>query len=232
MQSWFTRHNCDHLPNLAAAPLGIGGQNTKLRVSQSEKAGARMLSEPASDTPVNWNVVVTTFDRRGITRARRFLQQYGKVERTHFYNVLVVEVPDIDRFVKAVAEALSGDVEILNDISRIVPAHVTFDFKSTSSFEAKAIDAVLKWSERLAGRSFHARLHRRRGDSPIKLPSLIEEKAVDEAILHRLAHLGQPGRVEFTDPDFVVDIETVGNQAGVSIWSRDDRRKLPFLNVI
>jgi tRNA(Ser,Leu) C12 N-acetylase TAN1 len=109
---------------------------------------------------------------------------------------------------------------------------VTFDFESTSSFESKAIDAVLKWSERLAGRSFHVRLHRRRGDCPIKLPSLIEEKAIDEAILHRLAHLGQPGRVEFADPDFVIDIETVGNQAGVSIWSRDDRRKFPFLNVI
>ena len=162
MQSWFARHKCDRLPNLAAAPLSMG-QNTKLRVPQSEKAGAKMLSEPASDTSMNWNVVVTTFDRRGITRARRFLQQYGKVERTHFYNVLVVEVPDIDRFVKAVAEALSGGVEILNDISRIVPAHVTFDFEPTSSFEAKAIDAVLKWSERLASRSFHVRLHRRRG---------------------------------------------------------------------
>jgi tRNA(Ser,Leu) C12 N-acetylase TAN1 len=191
-----------------------------------------MLSEPASDTPVNWNVVVTTFDRRGTRRARWFLHQFGKVERTPFYNVFVLKVPDIDTFVESVTEALSGSVEILNDISRIVPAHVTFDFESTSSFESKAIDAVLKWSERLADRSFHVRLHRRRGDSPIKLPSLIEEKAIDEAILHRLAHLGQPGRVEFADPDFVINIETVGNQAGVSIWSREDRRKFPFLNVI
>ena len=191
-----------------------------------------MLGGPESRAAVNWNVVVTTFDRRGIRRARRFLQQYGKVERATFYNVLVLKVPEIDTFLKSVAEALRDSVEILNDISRIVPAHVTFDFDSTSSFESKAIESVLQWSERLAGRCFHVRLHRRRGDSPIKLPSLNEEKIIDEAILRRLAHLGQPGHVEFADPDFVIDIETVGNQAGVSIWSREDRMKFPFLNVI
>jgi tRNA(Ser,Leu) C12 N-acetylase TAN1 len=43
--------------------------------------------------------------------------------------------------------------------------------------------------------------------------------------------MGRPGRINFADPDHVIDIETVGNRAGLSIWSRDDLRRYPFLNV-
>lgn len=182
-----------------------------------------------SAAAMDWNVVVTTFDGRGLRHARRFFARYGEVGRTPFHNVLVVKVPDLDQLLRSMSEALRTDVRILNDISRMVPAQATFEFNSIAEFGEKARAIALQWSDRLAGRSFHVRLHQRRGDFSCKLSSLAEERALDEAILNKLLDRGQPGRIEFADPDLVIDIETVGSRCGMSIWSRDDRKQYPFL---
>lgn len=182
-------------------------------------------SEPA----IPWNVVVTTLDARGLRPARRFFAGYGQVERTSFYNVLVVKVADTDQFLRSMSEAVKADLGILNDVSRVVPAQETFDFESVADFEQKALAVVLQWLNRLAGRSFHVRLHKRQGDLPFKLSSFNEEKTLDEGILRRLTDLGQPGRIAFSDPDFVINIETVGHRAGMSIWSREELKTHPFL---
>lgn len=180
---------------------------------------------------MEWNVVVTTYDHRGLRSARRFLERYGSVERTRFYNVLLLKVPDVDAFQRQLGEALRADVTILNDISRVIPVQETFCFDSVASFETNSAAIALCWAERLAGRSFHVRLHERRGAFPIKLPSIAEEKHIDDAILRRLADDKHPGRIDFSDPDFVIDIETVAERAGMSIWSRRELAEYPFLQV-
>jgi hypothetical protein len=37
------------------------------------------------------------------------------------------------------------------------------------------------------------------------------------------------GRITFDDPDAILVVETVGNCAGMSLWSRDDLQRLSFL---
>ena len=177
----------------------------------------------------DWNVIVTVTDRFGYRHARRRLGQFGVIEGTPFYNVLVMHVTEIGGFLTAVAEMVSKDKSLLNDISRLVPAQVTFDFKTREEFESRASAVILDWAHRLAGGTFHVRLHRRGlGD---QLASPTEEKLLDERLLQRLAEAGHPGRINFDDPDHVIDIETVGNRAGLSLWTRDDLRRFPFLRV-
>jgi tRNA(Ser,Leu) C12 N-acetylase TAN1 len=65
----------------------------------------------------------------------------------------------------------------------------------------------------------------------VKLSSQAEERSLDDSILERLRELGQPGRLDFEDPDYVIDIETVGERAGLSLWSRDDLKRFPLLRV-
>lgn len=180
---------------------------------------------------MDWNVIATVYDQRGLRHARRFLSRYGEVGRTDFHNVLVLQVPDIEAFLAAMAVALEDNAGIFNDISRIMPAHVTFSFESIAEFEDKARSIAHQWADRLADKSFHVRLHRRTGDTSVKLRSHTEEVFLDNAILQHLSETGRPGRVRFEDPDYVLDIETVGPQAGMSIWSRDDLRRFPFLHV-
>jgi tRNA(Ser,Leu) C12 N-acetylase TAN1 len=180
---------------------------------------------------MDWNVVVTAYDWRGLRSARRRLSRYGEVTRTEFHNVLVLRVADVVAFLEAISAAAEHDVSLRNDISRIMPAHATFAFETTAEFEEKARAIAYRWAGRIAGGSFHVRLHRRRGDSAVKLSGQAEERFLDAGILERLRELGQPGRIDFQDPDYVIDIETVGQRAGMSLWSRDDLKRFPFLRV-
>jgi tRNA(Ser,Leu) C12 N-acetylase TAN1 len=180
---------------------------------------------------MDWNVITTVYDQRGLRRARRFLSRYGEVARTDFHNVLVLQVPDIEAFLTAMAVALEDNASIFNGISRIMPAHATFLFATVAEFESKACSIARQWTNRLAGKSFHVRLHRRAGETSAKLRHHTAEVLLDNAILQQLSETGRPGRIRFEDPDYVVDIETVGSRAGMSIWSRDDLRRFPFLHV-
>ena len=180
---------------------------------------------------MDWNVVVTAYDWRGLRRARRLLSSYGEVASTEFHNVLIVRVADVAAFLKAISAAAEHDVSMHNDISRIMPAQAVFSFRTTAEFEENARTVACQWADRIAGGSFHVRLHRRRGDSPVKLSAQVEERYLDDSILRRLRELGQPGRLDFQDPDYVIDIETVGERAGISLWSRDDLKLFAFLRV-
>ncbi|MFZ1101950.1 MAG: THUMP domain-containing protein [Hyphomicrobiaceae bacterium] len=180
---------------------------------------------------MDWNVVVTAYDWRGLRSARRLLSRYGEVARTEFHNVLVLKVADVAAFLEAIAGAAAHDVSMRNDISRVMPAQATFAFATTAQFQEQARTIARQWADRMGGRSFHARLHRRRGDAPVRLSAQAEERSLNDSILERLCELGQPGRIDFQDPDYVLDIETVGQRAGMSLWSRDDLKRFPFLRV-
>jgi tRNA(Ser,Leu) C12 N-acetylase TAN1 len=177
----------------------------------------------------DWNVVVTVSDRDGYRHARRRLRHFGPIEGTDFHNVLVMRVPETGALLAALAEMTRDDMSLYNDVSRLVPAQVTFDFETKEEFERKAHAVILGWADRLAGANFHIRLNRR--GLADRLSSPAEEKLLDDALLLTLAEVGRPGHINFADPDYVIDIETVSNRAGLSIWSRDDLRRYPFLNV-
>jgi tRNA(Ser,Leu) C12 N-acetylase TAN1 len=110
-----------------------------------------------------------------------------------------------------------------------MPAAEAFTFQSVGEFEARAKEIVRAWLPRLAGRSFHVRMHRR--GLKEQMSSHTEERFLDEALLHALEQAGTPGRIDFTDPDLIVDVETVGQRAGLSLWTRDDLLRYPFLKV-
>ena len=81
----------------------------------------------------------------------------------------------------------------------------------------------------LAGKSFHVRMHRRGFKEA--LPSQQEERMLDDVLLEALERTGQPGRIEFEDPDLILDVETVDQRAGMSLWTREQLERYPFLNL-
>jgi tRNA(Ser,Leu) C12 N-acetylase TAN1 len=58
-----------------------------------------------------------------------------------------------------------------------------------------------------------------------------EERYLDETLLQALSAAVTPGHIGFDDPDFVVHIETIDRRVGLSLWSRDDMRRYPFLSI-
>ncbi len=84
-------------------------------------------------------------------------------------------------------------------------------------------------SEETAGKSFHVRMHRRGFKG--KISTVKEERMLNEAILKSLEELGTPGHLNFEDPDAILAVETLGQQAGFSIWMREELNKYPFLKL-
>jgi hypothetical protein len=58
-----------------------------------------------------------------------------------------------------------------------------------------------------------------------------EERFLDAALLEALAAAGTPGSITFEDPDAIISIETAGNWAGMSLWTREDLERYPFLKL-
>jgi tRNA(Ser,Leu) C12 N-acetylase TAN1 len=173
---------------------------------------------------MDWNVVVTV--RRDFGRALGILRNLGVVERTGLYNVLVMRVRDVRALLEQIAN-LPEDAHFFDTISHVVPVTHKFTFTSADEFERKARDIVLAWAPQLEGRSFHVRM-RRRGHKGELHGSEIERELGD-AVLAELARRGRPGRYEIDDPELVIAIETVRDQAGLALWTRRDLQRYPFL---
>jgi len=174
----------------------------------------------------DWNVVVT-LPEQTFQEACRLLRQWGKVRRTGFYNVLGVVVEEPRRFLEDFAASVRREPGLLNFVSHVVPSEQVFDFRDQAEFAAQAREVVLGWLPRLAGKSFKVRLHRRGFKGIVR--SHDEERLLADVVLSQLATAGAPGRADLDDPDCVIQIETIGGRAGLSLWTRQERQRFPFL---
>ncbi|MGB8397573.1 hypothetical protein, partial [Bradyrhizobium sp.] len=105
-------------------------------------------------------------------------------------------------------------------IARVAPAMRTFDFSSAEDFKDKAKSILLEWLPSLAGKSFHARLHRRGPRLDLHAPDV--ERFLNDVTIEVTVKAGLPGRISFTDPDAVIVIDTVDDRAGLAMWTRED----------
>ena len=176
----------------------------------------------------DWNVVATIHDG-GFRRACRLLSLEGELSRTEFYNVVVMKVLDVEAFLGRLEKLWSESRTYPIVVAHIRPVREMFHFQSPEEFEDKARDLALSLADGLGGKSFHVRIHRRgfKGRTSTKE----EERLLADAILDRLSQSGAPARVAFDDPDAVLAVDTVGDRAGLSLWTRDDLGRYPFLGL-
>lgn len=178
---------------------------------------------------MKWNVVVTV-QEHGFKQAREFLHEFGKINKTDYFNVLVMQVDDIEEFLEAIRAAISIHGKILDVIARIMPVTDNFQFQTAEEFEVKAQQVVTSWQSRLAGKRFHVRMHRRGFKG--RMSSQIEERFLDSVIMKSLVQNSEsPAIIDFDDPDYIVTVETVGQVAGLALWSREQLQRYPFLKV-
>lgn len=167
----------------------------------------------------DWNVVVTIF-QDGFRRALRALSALGPIKRTPYHNVLAMRVDDPVKVLEAIELKTEESTALYDAISRVSPATHSFGFQSAEEFLEKATNVLAEWSPKLAGRSFHVRLHRR--GSKYDLGTQETEHSLNEVLLDATTKLGVPGKLSFTDPDAVIAIDTIDDRAGVALWTRDD----------
>jgi tRNA(Ser,Leu) C12 N-acetylase TAN1 len=174
----------------------------------------------------DWNVVVSI--REGCYRqARKALRRFGALRHTGFYNVLALKVDSLPEFLESLRQEVDVDPALRQCLARVIPATRAFSFQSPEEFETRAREAAGEFIDALGGKGFYVRMHRR--GFRAQLSSQTEERMLDSYLLERLASRGVPGHIAFLDPDAVVDIETVGQWAGVSLWHRAELERYPFI---
>lgn len=174
-----------------------------------------------------WNVLIT-IRGGGYNKAKNVLKNYGKLETSHYYNILKLKVVDLNDFLSDFASQYSSKPFIEDCISRIHPLMETFHFDSKEDFELKVKLFLKKYLSKLNGKMFQVRINRR-GQKGM-LHSLHEEQYLDHYIINSLELQKGTARVNFDHPDYLIDIETLDNNAGISIWNKDDLVNYPFLH--
>jgi tRNA(Ser,Leu) C12 N-acetylase TAN1 len=173
---------------------------------------------------MDWNVVVTI--RRDFARAIGLLRKLGAVERTGLFNVVVMRAPDVRALLEQIAQ-LPASERFFETISHVVPITHKLHFATADGFEQQVRDVVLAWAPQLAGKSVHVRV-RRRGHKG-ELHAMELERRIGAALLDELARRRTPARIALDDPDVVIAIETVHDEAGLAMWTRADLERYPFL---
>ena len=175
-----------------------------------------------------WNVVVTVYQGE-LKEAMRLLAPFGQVRRTDYWNVLAVEVEDIVDFLDKLESTLQEDASIANSVSRIIPVTRTFRFSSREEFEQGARRIVEQWTPELEGKTFHVRMHRRGFKG--RLSSQHEEQFLDHYLLDDMRLRASGARIGFEDPDVIIAVETIGQIAGLSRWTRERLDKYELLKL-
>jgi tRNA(Ser,Leu) C12 N-acetylase TAN1 len=176
----------------------------------------------------DWNVVINLHER-GFKEAFVKLGRFGPVKKTGYFNVLSLKSDNIPEMLEDLRGLITADPGALSFLSRLVPVTDTFKFQSPEEFEESAGKVILKWTSLLHGKGFHVRMHRRGFRD--KMSGLDEEQFLDKTLLDALEQAGSPGHITFSNPDYIVAVETISQRAGLSIWSREELQRYPFVRL-
>ncbi|MGD8616109.1 MAG: hypothetical protein PVI91_10640 [Gammaproteobacteria bacterium] len=177
---------------------------------------------------MEWNAVVTVYEGHyGL--ALQLLGSFAEVSGTDYFNVLALRAEDPVELLETLESAAGRDPAINASLSRVMPVTETFAFQTPQEFEERARDTAALWLPCLVGQCFHVRMHRRGFKS--RLSSQEEELLLDRFLLQRLQAEGESARIGFEQVDFILALETLGQQAGMSLWSREQIQRHPLLKL-
>jgi len=173
--------------------------------------------------------VIVSVREGGYNRAHKLLRQFGAVGPSGFLNVLVMRVDPPKHLLEALMERKSREPDTLAFLGHVRPVGSIFTFQSPEEFESRARDSALAFPPELAGKGFHVRMHRHGFKG--RLSSQEQERLLGTILLEALGKASTPGHVTFEDPDAILVLETLGNRAGLSLWTREDLRRFPLLGL-
>ena len=178
---------------------------------------------------MDWNVILTVKpDPRGAYGLLGALRRFGQFSRTSFRDVCVGSVADIDGLLDGIRSAREAGKPWALRVARVIPAETMFSF-TPEIFADRLKEAVTPLVARLTDGSFCVRLERRGLIG--KLMSQEIERTVGEHVHSLATAQGKQIRTEFDNPDFVIAIETLGQQCGVALLVRALRERYPFVQV-
>jgi len=175
----------------------------------------------------SWNVLATSPEGRRDALLIA-LRRLGKFRRGGYRNVVLGQVADQPEFLRAVRDGLASDPLLPTALAKLVPIETTvrIDAESAADTVAAAAEPLLA---RLAGGSFFVRLERRGLKGRLHTPTF--ERDVADRVWKALEARGHTPRVDFHDPDAILVVETIGEDAGIAVVTRALRAEYPFVKI-
>lgn len=156
------------------------------------------------------------------------LRRLGRFRPGGYRNVVVGSVEDRAAFLDRVAEALERDPLLPTALARLLPIDHTLRFTLETALDDLAA-AAGPLIDRLDGDVFFVRVERRGLKGRLHTPTL--ERELADRVWRLLEARGRTPRVDFRDPDGVLAVETLGDQAGIVLLPRALRARYPFVRI-
>jgi tRNA(Ser,Leu) C12 N-acetylase TAN1 len=174
-----------------------------------------------------WNVLATSLEGRRDALLIS-LRRLGEFRPGGYRNVVVGQVEAPPVFLDRVRDALAADLLLPTALAKVIPVEATLRFDPVDPLAALG-SAAEGFLDRLAAGSFFVRLERRGLKGRLHSPTL--ERELADRIWRGLEARGHAPRVDFRDPDAVLVVETLGDEAGLALVTRALRREFPFVKV-
>ena len=156
------------------------------------------------------------------------LRRLGRFRPGGYRNVVVGSVDDRAAFLDRVAEGLARDPLLPTALARLLPIDLTLRFTLDSALDdlATAAEPLI---DGLGGDAFFVRVERRGLKGRLHTPTL--ERDLADRVWRMLEARGRTPRVDFGDPDGVLVVETLGDQAGLVLLPRALRERYRFVRI-
>lgn len=155
------------------------------------------------------------------------LGRFGEFHRSTFKDVCLGRVPDPSLFLDAIHLASEAGEDWTNRLSRIIPIEATFQFTPDTLIDELKM-ATESFLERMHDGTFYVRVERR------GMIGKVSSKEVEQAVADHLYELAEERglklHTDFSNPDFIVAAETVGDECGVALLSKELRDIYPFIH--
>ena len=175
----------------------------------------------------DWNVVLTSHMNEE-RRLLRELEGLGEFASSGFREVILGRVPDLKEFLDTLGRCWEDKPFFPQLLSTAVPLRTVFPF-TLENLLNRLKEEVLTLAPDIGSAPFYVRM-KRRGHKG-ELSSQEVEQNLDRFLLEALHARGLRPRVDFTQAEVIVVVETVHNQCGLGLVTREMKEQYPFIKV-
>jgi len=172
-----------------------------------------------------WNVVLTSHPNQE-DRLLQELAGLGEFQSSGFREVIVGLVADLRTFLETLRHRWQTQPFLPEFLSTVVPVRAMFSF-TLENLINRLQEHLAPLAREIGGRPFYVRL-KRRGHKG-KIHSQEVEQDLDAFLKEEIAAQGFSPVIDFAEPECVVVVELVHNQAGVGLITREHLARYPFL---
>jgi len=175
----------------------------------------------------DWNLLLTS----QMAQERRLLREVaglGEFSPSDFREVIIGKVPDPEAFLETLKTWWEEKPFLPQLLSTAVPVRLVFPF-TLENLVARLKEELLPLMAEIGDQAFYVRMKRRGHKGEVS--SLEVEQALDQFLKEELAARGFSPRIDFADPEVIVLVETVHNQCGLALITRQMKERYPFIKV-